>query len=96
VKLLTAEMHKFSINLEAISKYQVPKGQRKARSIQWIQKISHATVQIDIACTMHLIDFNIFIQQMHNIFINNQLFLAALLHASISIHHPQGVSYYVC
>jgi hypothetical protein len=44
---------------------------------------------------MHLIDFNIFVQQMHNIFIHNQLFLIELPHVSVLIHHPQGASYYV-
>ena len=37
----------------------------------------------DIACTVHCVDFNIFVQQMHNVFINNYLFLTALLHVSI-------------
>jgi len=32
---------------------------------------------------------------MHNTFINNYLFLTTLLHFSLFIHHPQGVSYYL-
>jgi len=51
--------------------------------------------KLDMACTVHCVDFHIFVQQMHNIFINNHLFLIALLHISIFIQHPQGDSYFV-
>ena len=37
--------------------------------------------------------FILFVQQMHNIY-EQYLFLKALLHVSMFIHHPQGVSYY--
>jgi len=47
-------------------------------------------------CTLHFVEFIIFVQQMHNIFVKNYLFLIALLHVSMFRHHPQGISYYVC
>jgi hypothetical protein len=41
-----------------------------------------------------LCNFIIFVQQMHNIYIQ-YLILTALLHVVMFIHHPQGVSHYV-
>jgi hypothetical protein len=35
--------------------------------------------------------YYISVQQMHNIFVNKYLFLAALLHVSMSAHHPQVI-----
>jgi hypothetical protein len=42
----------------------------------------------DTVCTVHLVHFIIFFQQIHNIFINKYLFLTALLHFSMFVHHP--------
>jgi hypothetical protein len=35
------------------------------------------------------------VRQMHNIFVNNYVFLVALVHVSKVTHHPQGVCYHV-
>jgi len=40
---------------------------------------------------MHFLDFIMFVQQMH-MYVNNYLFLIALLHALMFTHHPQEVS----
>jgi len=52
-------------------------------------------IYLDIVCTVQFLYFIIFVQWMHNIFVNNYLFLIALLHVFMFTHHPQGVSYYV-
>jgi hypothetical protein len=46
-------------------------------------------------CTVHFVEFYYIFQQMHNIYLKN-LFIKALLHVSMFVHHPLGVSYYVC
>ena len=42
---------------------------------------------LDIAHIVQCVDINIFVQQMHNIFINNYLFLTALLHVSMFLSY---------
>jgi len=50
---------------------------------------------VDRVCTLHFVEYIIFVQQMHNIFIKNYLYLIVLLHVSMFRHHPQGIYYYV-
>jgi len=57
------------------------------------QSCIYYDVYLNVVCTVQLLDFIIFIQRMHNIFVN---FLIVLLHVFMFTHHPQGVSYYVC
>jgi len=46
-------------------------------------------------CTVFFF-FKYICSTMNNVFINSYLFLLALLYDLMYIHHPQGVSYYVC
>jgi hypothetical protein len=41
-------------------------------------------------------DILLFLLNTCTIYINNYPFLIALLHVSMSAHHPQGLSHYVC
>jgi len=37
-----------------------------------------------------------YLSNKYKVYVNNYLFLTALLHFSMFIRHPQGVSYYIC
>jgi hypothetical protein len=50
---------------------------------------------VDRVCTMHFVEFIIFVQKLHNIFVKNYVFLLAFLHVSVFTHHLQDISY-VC
>jgi len=53
------------------------------------------TIRNADVCTVHFVQFTVFVQQMHNICIQ-YLFLIALLLVSMYMYHLQGVYFYVC
>jgi len=64
--------------------------------LSFVEVSSMGLVWVHLNATYAFFLLLLYLANKCTVYVNNYLFLIALLHVSMFIHHPQGVSYYVC